>query len=43
VTPNPQDSVAELREQTFYADTAPADPRILNRDTDRDRTLDELF
>jgi len=42
-TPNPQDSVADLREQTFYADAAPADPRILNESADGDRTLDELF
>lgn len=33
----------ELREQTFYADSAPADPHVLNEDADGDRTLDELF
>jgi len=36
-------SVAELREQTSYADAAPADPSVLNADADGDRTLDELF
>ena len=37
------ESVAELREQTIYADAAPADPSVLNADADGDRTLDELF
>jgi hypothetical protein len=41
--PTPEDSIAELREQTFYADAAPADPSVLNEDADGDRTLDELF
>lgn len=36
-------SLSGLREQTFYADAAPADPRVLNEDTEGDRTLDELF
>jgi len=36
-------SVAELRKQTFYADAAPEDPSVLNADADGDRTLDELF
>ena len=38
-----EQSVTEPREQTFYADAAPADPSILNADADGDRTLDELF
>ena len=42
-TMKPQDSVADLREQTFYADAAPADPSVLNEGADGDRTLDELF
>lgn len=36
-------SLSELREQTFYADAAPADPGVLNEDVPGDRTLDELF
>jgi len=36
-------SVAELREQTIYADAAPEDPSVLNADADGDRTLEELF
>jgi len=36
-------SLSELREQTFYADAAPADPQVLNEEADGDRTLDELF
>ncbi|WP_138005703.1 hypothetical protein [Halalkalirubrum salinum] len=36
-------SLSELREQTFYADAAPVDTRVLNEGTDGDRTLDELF
>jgi hypothetical protein len=36
-------SLSELREQTFYADAAPADPQVLNEDAEGDRTLDELF
>lgn len=36
-------TLAELREETFYADAAPADPSVLNEDADGDRTLDELF
>ncbi|MFP8951787.1 hypothetical protein ACLI4Z_02270 [Natrialbaceae archaeon A-arb3/5] len=36
-------SIAELRAETFYADAAPADPAVLNEDTDGGRTLDELF
>lgn len=36
-------SLSELREQTFYADAAPADPSVLNEGADGDRTLDELF
>ncbi len=36
-------SLFELREQTFYADAAPADSSILNEDAEGDRTLDELF
>lgn len=36
-------SLSELREQTFYADAAPADPDVLNEDADGDRSLDELF
>lgn len=39
----PDTSIAELRERTFYADAAPADPDALNEDADGDRTLDELF
>lgn len=35
--------ISELREQTLYADAAPADPSVLNKDADSDRTLDELF
>ena len=38
-----EDSLVELREQTFYADAAPADPSVLNGDVDSNRTLDELF
>ncbi|SDR17240.1 hypothetical protein [Natronobacterium texcoconense] len=34
---------ADLREETFYADAAPADPAVLNEGGDGDRTLDELF
>ena len=47
--PNQPDDVAEstslteLREQTFYADAAPADPDVLNEDAEGDRMLDELF
>jgi hypothetical protein len=36
-------SLSELREQTFYADAAPADPSALNEGAEGDRTLDELF
>lgn len=36
-------TLTELREETFYADAAPADPSVLNEDADGDRTLDELF
>ena len=36
-------SIEALREQTFYADAAPADPERLNAAADGDRTLDELF
>ena len=36
-------SLTELRAQTLYADSAPADPNVLNDDADGDRTLDELF
>lgn len=36
-------SIAELREQTCYADAAPADPDVLNEEATGDRTLDELF
>ncbi|MEF8783936.1 MAG: hypothetical protein V5A39_12200 [Haloarculaceae archaeon] len=36
-------SLSELREQTFYADAAPADPHMLNEEAEGDRTLDELF
>jgi len=36
-------SLSELREQTFYADAAPADPNALNEDAEGDRTLDDLF
>jgi hypothetical protein len=36
-------SRSELRERTFYAAAAPADPDVLNEDADGDRTLDELF
>lgn len=36
-------SLSELREQTFYADAAPADPHVLNEEAEGDRTLDELF
>lgn len=36
-------SLSGLREQTFYADAAPADPDVLNEDASGDRTLDELF
>ncbi|WP_265108116.1 hypothetical protein [Halosolutus halophilus] len=41
--PPVETSIAELREETFYADAAPADPAVLNEDGDGDRTLDELF
>lgn len=36
-------ALIELREQTFYADAAPADPDVLNEDADGDRTLNELL
>jgi hypothetical protein len=36
-------SLSKLREQTFYADAAPADPSVLNEDAEGERTLDELF
>jgi hypothetical protein len=36
-------SLSELREQTFYADAAPADPQILNEEREGNRTLGELF
>jgi hypothetical protein len=36
-------TLSDLREQTFYADAAPEDPRVLNENADGDRTLDELF
>lgn len=36
-------SISELRDQTFYADAAPANPSVLNEGADGDRTLDELF
>jgi len=36
-------SLSELREQTLYADAAPADPHVLNKEGEGDRTLDELF
>lgn len=36
-------SLRELREQTLYADAAPADPAVLNEDAEGNRTLDELF
>lgn len=36
-------SIAELREQTFYADAAPANPDALNEEAEGERTLDELF
>ncbi|WP_458210597.1 hypothetical protein [Haladaptatus sp. NG-SE-30] len=36
-------TLAELREQTFYADAAPVDPTDQNEDADGDRTFDELF
>lgn len=36
-------SLEELREQTFYADAAPANPDVLNEDADGNRSLDELF
>jgi hypothetical protein len=36
-------TLTELREETFYADAAPADPSVLNEGADGDRTLDELF
>lgn len=41
----PDDStpLSELREQTLYADAAPADPDVLNEGAEGDRTLDELF
>lgn len=39
----PKGSVSDLRERTFYADVAPADPGVLNEGADGDRTLDELF
>jgi len=41
--PTVEESTAELPEQTFYADAAPADPGVLNENADGDRTLDELF
>lgn len=48
--PEPDDGIlpddtplTELRDQTFYADAAPADPTVLNEDADGDRSLDELF
>lgn len=39
----PEPSLAELRERTFYADAAPADPAVLNAEADGSRTLDDLF
>ena len=36
-------SLTTLREQTLYADAAPADPDVLNEDAEGDRTLDELW
>lgn len=36
-------TLASLREETFYAEAAPADPSVLNEGADGDRTLDELF
>ncbi len=36
-------SLTKLREQTLYADAAPADPGVLNEEAEDDRTLDELF
>lgn len=42
-TPESGTSLSELREQTFYADVAPADPHVLNEEAEGDRTLDELF
>lgn len=36
-------SLSELREQTLYADAAPAAPNALNEGAEGERTLDELF
>ncbi len=36
-------TLADLHEETFYADAAPPDPSVLNEGADGDRTLDELF
>jgi hypothetical protein len=36
-------TLADLREQTFYGDAAPADPSVLNEDADGTRTLDNLL
>lgn len=41
--PGDDTTLADLREETFYADAAPADPSVLNEGADGDRTLDELF
>lgn len=35
--------LSDLREQTLYADAAPADPAVLNVGADGERTIDELF
>jgi len=43
IVPTVEESIAELREQTLYADVASAEPSILNKAADGDRTLDELF
>jgi len=43
IVPTVEASIAELREQTLYADVASAEPSILNKAADGDRTLDELF
>jgi hypothetical protein len=36
-------TVSNVREQTLYADAAPADPSVLHNEADGGRTLDELF
>jgi len=41
--PEDESAISTLREETFYADAAPAAPDSLNENADGDRTLGELF